>query len=120
MVEENVKTIDIKSELVVTTMPSLNFAGEGNKIVQITRDEYKSLEAPPPPQISSPSPPPPPRIYAEDLKKGKKRRGSVNERLVYSEPKKEKTGGEGKKNIIEYHKEIVETKRERDSTKRIS
>ena len=34
------------------------------------------MKVPPPPQISSPSPPPPPRIYAEDLKRGKKRKGS--------------------------------------------
>lgn len=48
------------------------------------------MEAPPPPQISNPSPPPPPRIYAEDLKKGKKRRGSSNETSL--DTKKEKTG----------------------------
>ncbi|XP_046746621.1 RNA-binding protein 42-like [Diprion similis] len=64
-----------------------------NKIIQVTKDEYKSLEAPPPPQISSPSPPPPPRIFAADLKKGKKRRGSTNERSLDSKKEKTETAG---------------------------
>ena len=38
--------------------------------------DSSDLKVPPPPQISSPSPPPPPRICAEDLKRGKKRKGS--------------------------------------------
>nr|XP_046481673.1 formin-binding protein 4-like isoform X1 [Neodiprion pinetum] len=64
-----------------------------NKIIQVTKDEYKSLEAPPPPQISSPSPPPPPRIFAADLKKGKKRRGSTSERSLDSKKEKTETAG---------------------------
>ncbi|XP_076236920.1 uncharacterized protein LOC143180822 isoform X2 [Calliopsis andreniformis] len=38
-------------------------------------------EAPPPPQISNPSPPPPPRIYAEDLKKDKRKRDVGSNKL---------------------------------------
>ncbi|XP_048514272.1 formin-binding protein 4-like isoform X2 [Athalia rosae] len=69
--------LDSASMMSLQESPTKSLTAEGhNKIIQITKDEYKSLEAPPPPQISSPSPPPPPRIFAEDLKKGKKRRGS--------------------------------------------
>lgn len=39
------------------------------------------IEAPPPPQISNPSPPPPPRIYAEDLKRDKRKQDKCNENL---------------------------------------
>lgn len=45
------------------------------------------LKVPPPPQISNPSPPPPPRIFAEDLKKGQKRKNSQDND---TESKKEK------------------------------
>lgn len=38
------------------------------------------LEAPPPPQISNPSPPPPPRIFAEDLKKDKRKKEKSDEK----------------------------------------
>ncbi|XP_011347934.1 formin-binding protein 4 isoform X2 [Ooceraea biroi] len=41
----------------------------------------KDVEAPPPPQISNPSPPPPPRIFAEDLKKDKKKREKPDEKV---------------------------------------
>ncbi|XP_029160362.1 formin-binding protein 4-like isoform X2 [Nylanderia fulva] len=39
------------------------------------------LEAPPPPQISNPSPPPPPRIFAEDLKKDKRKKEKPDDKL---------------------------------------
>ncbi|XP_015609403.1 formin-binding protein 4 isoform X2 [Cephus cinctus] len=53
---------------------------EHDKNGEVLPKSSKDLEVPPPPQISSPSPPPPPRIFAEDLKKGKKRRGSISEK----------------------------------------
>ncbi|XP_050450317.1 formin-binding protein 4-like isoform X2 [Cataglyphis hispanica] len=40
----------------------------------VTERRPTDLEAPPPPQISNPSPPPPPRIFAEDLKKDKRKK----------------------------------------------
>ncbi|XP_012280309.1 formin-binding protein 4 isoform X2 [Orussus abietinus] len=45
---------------------------------QEEKNETSCIEVriPPPPKISSPSPPPPPRIFAEDLRRGRKRRGS--------------------------------------------
>ncbi|XP_076180129.1 uncharacterized protein LOC143153138 isoform X2 [Ptiloglossa arizonensis] len=50
------------------------------------------VEAPPPPQISNPSPPPPPRIYANDLKKDKRKRDKNNDML---DGKKQRLGEEG-------------------------
>jgi hypothetical protein len=38
------------------------------------------IEAPPPPQISNPSPPPPPKIFAEDMKKDKKRKERLDDK----------------------------------------
>lgn len=61
---------------------------EHRKVDEDTTSESADLEVPPPPQISNPSPPPPPRIFAEDLKKSNKRRGSINEKN--SEIKREK------------------------------
>ncbi|KYN02370.1 PREDICTED: formin-binding protein 4-like [Cyphomyrmex costatus] len=40
------------------------------------------LEAPSPPQISNPSPPPPPRIFAEDLKKDKRKRDKSDDTFL--------------------------------------
>ncbi|XP_051156262.1 formin-binding protein 4-like isoform X2 [Leptopilina boulardi] len=55
---------------------------------EITKDSNSSdIKVPPPPQISNPSPPPPPRIYAEDLKRGQKRKNSQDNDL---DNKKEK------------------------------
>lgn len=55
---------------------------------EITKDLNSSdIKVPPPPQISNPSPPPPPRIYAEDLKRGQKRKNSQDNDL---DNKKEK------------------------------
>ncbi|XP_076624014.1 uncharacterized protein LOC143343227 isoform X1 [Colletes latitarsis] len=50
------------------------------------------VEAPPPPQISNPSPPPPPRIYANDLKKDKRKRDKNSDIL---DGKKQRLGEEG-------------------------
>ncbi|XP_053989437.1 formin-binding protein 4-like isoform X1 [Hylaeus volcanicus] len=50
------------------------------------------VEAPPPPQISNPSPPPPPRIYANDLKKDRRKRDNSNDIL---NSKKQRLGEEG-------------------------
>ncbi|XP_011648359.1 formin-binding protein 4-like isoform X2 [Pogonomyrmex barbatus] len=47
-----------------------------------------TLEAPPPPQISNPSPPPPPRIFAEDLKKDKKKREKPDEKYLDAKRKR--------------------------------
>ncbi|XP_036146449.1 formin-binding protein 4 isoform X2 [Monomorium pharaonis] len=47
-----------------------------------------TLEAPPPPQISNPSPPPPPRIFAEDLKKDKKKRERPDEKFLDAKRKR--------------------------------
>ncbi|XP_071641339.1 uncharacterized protein [Temnothorax longispinosus] len=49
-----------------------------------------TLEAPPPPQISNPSPPPPPRIFAEDLKKDKKKREKPDDKFM--DPKRKRLG----------------------------
>ena len=46
-----------------------------------TAGRNTDVEAPPPPQISNPSPPPPPRIYAEDLKKDKRKRDTGSDKL---------------------------------------
>ncbi|XP_015433489.1 PREDICTED: formin-binding protein 4-like [Dufourea novaeangliae] len=40
----------------------------------VTAPRNSDGEAPPPPQISNPSPPPPPRLYANDMKKDKRKR----------------------------------------------
>ncbi|XP_014217950.1 MHC class II regulatory factor RFX1 [Copidosoma floridanum] len=50
------------------------------------------IPPPPPPKISSPSPPPPPRIFAEDLKQGKKRKNSP-ERSEHEEDSKDPKRG---------------------------
>ncbi|XP_011864737.1 PREDICTED: formin-binding protein 4-like [Vollenhovia emeryi] len=47
-----------------------------------------TLEAPPPPQISNPSPPPPPRIFAEDLKKDKKKRERPDDKFMDAKRKR--------------------------------
>ncbi|CAK9818615.1 Formin-binding protein 4 [Anthophora quadrimaculata] len=56
------------------------------------------IEAPPPPQISNPSPPPPPRIYAEDLKRDKRKQDKCNDKL---DGKKQRLGEEGTAAITE-------------------
>ncbi|CAL7942168.1 unnamed protein product [Xylocopa violacea] len=53
--------------------------GEINEDIPVSRNS--DVEAPPPPQISNPSPPPPPRIYAEDLKKDKRKQDKCNDKL---------------------------------------
>ncbi|XP_031368407.1 interaptin-like isoform X2 [Apis dorsata] len=62
------------------------------------------IEAPPPPQISNPSPPPPPRIYAEDLKRDKKKQDKCNENL------------NDKKHLGEERTGIIEIKQLENST----
>ncbi|XP_018371537.1 PREDICTED: formin-binding protein 4-like isoform X1 [Trachymyrmex cornetzi] len=47
-----------------------------------------TLEAPPPPQISNPSPPPPPRIFAEDLKKDKRKRDKSDDKFLDAKKKR--------------------------------
>ncbi|XP_011269281.2 uncharacterized protein LOC105259194 [Camponotus floridanus] len=46
------------------------------------------LEAPPPPQISNPSPPPPPRIFAEDLKKDKRKKEKPDDKSLDAKRKR--------------------------------
>lgn len=46
-----------------------------------TAPRNSDIEAPPPPQISNPSPPPPPKIYAEDLKRDKRKQDKCNDKL---------------------------------------
>ncbi|XP_070150243.1 formin-binding protein 4 isoform X2 [Polyergus mexicanus] len=46
----------------------------------VTERRPTDLEAPPPPQISNPSPPPPPRIFAEDLKKDKRKKEKLDDK----------------------------------------
>lgn len=53
-----------------------------------------TLEAPPPPQISNPSPPPPPRIFAEDLKKDKKKRERTDDKFLDAKRKRLGKGNE--------------------------
>lgn len=60
------------------------------------RHPAADLEAPPPPQISNPSPPPPPRIFAEDLKKDKRKREKPDDK---SSDIKRKRLGKGKRVI---------------------
>ncbi|KAK9294969.1 hypothetical protein QLX08_010605 [Tetragonisca angustula] len=64
--------------------------GETTEDMTIPRNS--DIEAPPPPQISNPSPPPPPRIYAEDLKRDKRKQDKCNEKL---DEKKQRLGDEG-------------------------
>lgn len=59
-----------------------------------------SLEAPPPPQISNPSPPPPPRIFAEDLKKDRKKREKSDDKFM---DVKRKRLGKGNEFINTYY-----------------
>lgn len=73
----------------------LQEGSETTEDVAVTRNA--DAEAPPPPQISNPSPPPPPRIYAEDLKKDKRKRDVGSDKI----DKKQRIEG---KSII---KEIV-------------
>lgn len=55
---------------------------EGGEITQdMTVPRNTDIEAPPPPQISNPSPPPPPRIYAEDLKRDKRKQDKCSDKL---------------------------------------
>lgn len=54
----------------------------------ITDRHPVTLEAPPPPQISNPSPPPPPRIFAEDLKKDKKKREKTDDKFMDAKRKR--------------------------------
>jgi len=53
-----------------------------------------TLEAPPPPQISNPSPPPPPRIFAEDLKKDKRKRDKSDDKFLDAKRKRLGKGNE--------------------------
>lgn len=53
-----------------------------------------TLEPPPPPQISNPSPPPPPRIFAEDLKKDKKKRERPDDKFLDAKRKRLGKGNE--------------------------
>ncbi|XP_076684623.1 uncharacterized protein LOC143377340 isoform X2 [Andrena cerasifolii] len=63
--------------------------GEMNEDATVARNT--EVEAPPPPQISNPSPPPPPRIYAEDLKKDKRKRETGSDKLE----KRQRLGEDG-------------------------
>lgn len=53
----------------------------------MTMPRNSDIEAPPPPQISNPSPPPPPRIYAEDLKRDKRKQDKCNDKLDDKRPR---------------------------------
>ncbi|KOC64365.1 Formin-binding protein 4 [Habropoda laboriosa] len=64
----------------------------------MTVPRNNDIEAPPPPQISNPSPPPPPRIYAEDLKRDKRKQDKCNDKL---DGKKQRLGEEGMAAIAE-------------------
>ncbi|XP_039305043.1 formin-binding protein 4 isoform X2 [Solenopsis invicta] len=66
-----------------------------------------SLEAPPPPQISNPSPPPPPRIFAEDLKKDKKKREKSDEKFLDAKRKRLGKGNELLDRIMTLDTQIV-------------
>ncbi|XP_029050844.2 formin-binding protein 4-like isoform X1 [Osmia bicornis bicornis] len=57
-----------------------------------TAPRNSDIEAPPPPQISNPSPPPPPKIYAEDLKRDKRKQDKCNDKL---DSKKQRPREEG-------------------------
>lgn len=59
--------------------------GETTEDMTIPRNS--DIEAPPPPQISNPSPPPPPRIYAEDLKRDKRKQDKCNDKLDDKRPR---------------------------------
>lgn len=60
----------------------------------ITDRRPVTLEAPPPPQISNPSPPPPPRIFAEDLKKDKRKRDKSDDKFLDAKRKRLGKGNE--------------------------
>ncbi|XP_068986256.1 formin-binding protein 4-like isoform X1 [Bombus flavifrons] len=64
----------------------------GETTEDMTMPRNSDIEAPPPPQISNPSPPPPPRIYAEDLKRDKRKQDKCNEKL---DDKRPRLGEEG-------------------------
>lgn len=64
--------------------------GETTEDMMMPRNS--DIEAPPPPQISNPSPPPPPRIYAEDLKRDKRKQDKCNDKL---DDKRPRLGEEG-------------------------
>lgn len=53
-----------------------------------------TLESPPPSQISIPSPSPPPRIFAEDLKKDKKKRERPDDKFLDAKRKRLGKGNE--------------------------